>query len=387
MTRVEVSSGPAIMLVAGEPSGDLHGAALCRALKKIAPAARVFGMGGARMAAEGVDLVTDVSRRAAVGGTEAVGRLPALWRAFRALRARLLADRPAVLVLVDFPEFNLRLATIARRVGVPVVYFIPPQLWAWRRGRLHTLRQRVSLVLAVLPFEPAIYRQAGVPVAFVGHPVVDALAEAPSREVARAGLGFPNDGLVVGILPGSRATEVRRMTPLGRDAAGRIAVAHPEARFVVGLAPTVDRDSVERALLGGPPTRIVVGATHAVIRAADLLIATSGTVTLEAAMLGTPMVVCYRVSWLTQIVAQPLLRVPWIGLANLALGRGVVPELVRRHEVTGARIAAEALALLETPGALEAQRDAFRELGDLLGEPGVGARAARLVLATAGSAA
>ncbi len=169
------------MLSAGEASGDLHGALLCQALRMQAPKIALFGMGGARMAAEGVDLVADVTRRATVGSTEALGRIPALWRTFRALRARLERERPAVLVVIDFPEFNLRLARAAHRAGVPVVYFIPPQIWAWRAWRVRAIRRWVSLVLAVLPFEPPIYRRAGVPVEFVGHPVLDALRGAPSR--------------------------------------------------------------------------------------------------------------------------------------------------------------------------------------------------------------
>ncbi len=171
---------PAIMLVAGEASGDLHGAALCRALRERAPGARLFGMGGARMAAAGMEVVEDVTARAIVGGTEAVAGVVPLYRAYRRLRARLSGtERPHALVLIDFPEFNLRLARVARRRGVPVVYFIPPQIWAWRGWRVRAMRRRLSLVLAVFPFELPFYRRARVPVAYVGHPLVDALVAAP----------------------------------------------------------------------------------------------------------------------------------------------------------------------------------------------------------------
>jgi len=372
---------PAVMLAAGEASGDLHGAVLCRALRGLAPGIRLSGMGGARMAAEGVELAADVTRRAAVGTTEAVGRVPALWRTYRALRRRLERDRPDALVLIDFPEFNLRLARAARRAGVPVVYFVPPQLWAWRAWRVRAMRRWVSLVLAVLPFEPAIYRRAGVPVAFVGHPVLDALAAAPEREAVRARLGVGAGTLVIGLLPGSRAEEVARMTPLMREAARRIAGRHPEAVFVLALAPTIDADAVGAMLAGGPPVQLVTDTAHAVMRAADLLLATSGTATLEAALLGTPLIVCYRVSAATEMLGRLLLRVPWVGLVNLTLGRGAVPELFERRHATPDRLAAEALRLLDTPGALDAQRAAFAELRALCGEPGVGERAARHVLA------
>src|SRR6267378_2479906 len=208
---VTAGRSTAIMLVAGEASGDLHGAGLCRALRGLDPRCRLFGMGGARMAAAGMDLMEDVTATAVVGGSEAIGQVPRLYRAYRGLRAVLSgADRPAVLVLIDFPEFNLRLARAARRACVPVVYFIPPQVWAWRVGRVKTIRRFVSLVLAVFPFETSLYR---------------------------------------------------------RDAAAQVLAAAPETRFLLGLAPTIDRRLAAHHLDGGPSVEIVAGQTHAVIRA------------------------------------------------------------------------------------------------------------------------
>jgi len=379
-----ISRSPAVMLVAGEASGDLHGAALCRALRGLDPRCRLFGMGGAQMAAAGMNLLVDVTRASVVGGSEAIGQVPRLYRAYRGLRAVLRgADRPAVLVLIDFPEFNLRLARAARRAGVPVVYFIPPQVWAWRGGRVKTIRRFVSLVLAVFPFEPPLYRRVGVPVEFVGHPLLDQLQAAPTREAARRSLGIDDRTPVVGLLPGSRHQEVIRVLPVMRDAAAQVLTAAPGTRFVLGLAPTIERRLAAHHLDGGPPVEIVDGRTHAVIRAADLLLVTSGTVTLEAALLGTPMVVCYRLSLVSELLARLLIRVPWVSLTNLTLGRAVVPELYRRT-TTSARLAREALRLLTDAGAREIQRAAFSELAGQLGEPGVGMRAAHLVLAQAG---
>ncbi|OGL14841.1 MAG: lipid-A-disaccharide synthase [Candidatus Rokubacteria bacterium RIFCSPLOWO2_12_FULL_71_22] len=373
------------MLAAGEASGDLHGAAVCRGLKGLAPACRLVGMGGARMAAAGMELLVDVTASAVVGGSEALSRLPVLYRALHRLRAALEeAPRPAALVLIDFPEFNLRLARAARRVGVPVVYFIPPQVWAWRRGRVRTIRRLVSLVLAVFPFEPPFYRLAGVPVAFVGHPLLDALADAPDRAAARRELGLAAGARVVGLLPGSRREEVARMLPVMGAAAARIRAATPEVQFVLARAPTVEAEAIARHVGGMTELTMVAGRAHAVLRAADLALVTSGTATLEAALLGTPMVVCYRLSRLSGLAARLLIRVPWISLANLTLGRAVVPELYQAS-ATGERLAEEALRLFQSPGALGAQREAFRELAGRLGEPGVGVRAARLVLAEAGA--
>jgi len=377
---------PTIMLAAGEASGDLHGAALCRGLKGLAPESRLVGMGGRGMAAAGMEVLVDVTASAVVGGSEALSRVPRLYRALGRLRAVLEGPpRPAALVLIDFPEFNLRLARAARRAGVPVVYFIPPQVWAWRGGRVRTIRRLVSLVLAVFPFEPPLYRAAGVPVAFVGHPLLDALADAPERDAARRELGLPRDARVLGLLPGSRREEIDRMLPVMREAVLRIGRARPDVRVVLAQAPTVEGGALARHLDGAPAVRTVAGHAHAVMRAADLLLLTSGTATLEAALLGTPMVVCYRVSRLTALMVGLLVRVPWMSLVNLTLGRAVVPELYQAS-ATGERLAAEALRLLDTPGALAGQRGAFRELAGRLGEPGVGLRAARLVLAEARAA-
>jgi len=370
-----------VMVVAGEASGDGHGAALCAAIRRLSPGTRVFGMGGARMRAAGAELLADVSVRAAVGGTEAVSGMPALYRVFRRLRRTLADERPDVLVLVDFPEFNLRLARTARREAIPVVYFVPPQIWAWRRGRIRTMKRLVSLVLAAFPFELPLYRDAGVAVEFVGHPVLDSLDAAPTRATARRALDLAADALVIGLLPGSRRSEVGRMLPLMRDTAARLSARWPAARFVVAQAPTVDDDVVRTSIAGAEGIRVVRDATHAVLRASDVVLVTSGTATLEAALLGTPMVVCYKLSRTSELLGRLTLRVPWVSLVNIVLGRGVVPELFERRHVTVDRVVIEAVALVENADARAAQTAAFSELRAALGEPGVGERAASLILA------
>lgn len=380
--------GP-IMISAGEASGDLHGATLCRALHELEPGIRLLGMGGAQMRAAGMDVLLDPTAHAAVGTSEAVGRIPGLYRAYRALAARLVAERPRALVLIDFPEFNLRLARRANAAGVPVVYFIPPQLWAWRRGRIRQVARRVSRVLAVFPFEPPLYEGAGVPVEFVGHPLLDALPLDLTRDDARRRLGADPAHSLVGLLPGSRREEVERLLPPMLEAARRLAATDARRRFVLGLAPTVSRERVlaylDQAGPGGPAVEVVEGRTYEVMAAADALLIASGTATLEAALLGTPMVICYRVSRTTVVIARLLARVPWIGLPNLVAGRAVVPELIQ-EQVTGERLGGEIARLLDDPVAATAQRAAFKELRARLGEPGVGRRAARAVLATARSA-
>jgi len=378
---------PVIMLSAGEASGDLHGATLCRALRELAPGARLVGMGGARMAAAGMEVVADPTGHAVVGMSEAVGRIPGLYRAYRALVRRIYEERPRALVLIDFPEFNLRLARQARRAGVPVVYFIPPQLWAWRRGRIRQMARRVTRVLAVFPFEQALYEEAHVGVDFVGHPLLDVLPLHLTRDDARRRLGLDPAASVVGLLPGSRREEVARLLPPMLEAARRLAAVDPRRRFLIGAAPTVDRAQVTALLAAaaeadGPRVEIVEGLTHELMAGSDVVLIASGTATLEAALLGAPMVVCYRVSRLTETVARMLARVPWISLPNIVAGRTAVPEVLQ-NEVTGHRLASEALHLLEDAAAATAQRAAFKEIRGRLGEPGVGPRAARAVLQAA----
>jgi lipid-A-disaccharide synthase len=373
------------MLSVGEASGDLHGATLCRALRALEPDVRLVGMGGGRMAAAGVEVILDPTAHAAVGTSEALGRIPSLYRAYRLMGQRLRDERPRALVLIDFPEFNLRLARRARRAGVPVVYFVPPQLWAWRRGRVRQMAERVSQVLAVFPFEAALYEHHHVPVEFVGHPLLDVLPLDLARDEARRRIQADPGHSLIGLLPGSRREEIARLLPPMLDAARRLAAADGRRRFVLGLAPTVPREQVLAHLraAGGPPIELLSGHTYELMVAADVLLIASGTATLEAALLGTPMVLCYRVSRTTELIARMLTHVEWIGLPNLIAGRVVAPELIQA-QVTGERLAVEAGRLLdEDPVAATAQRAAFKEVRARLGEPGVGRRAALAVLRTA----
>jgi len=374
------------MLVAGEASGDLHGATLSKALRRQAPGWGLVGMGGPRMAAAGVELVADPTAHAVVGTREAISRLPCLLRAFRLLSKTLRMKQPRALILIDFPEFNLMLARVARRLRIPVVYFIPPQVWAWRPWRARLLARLAAQILTVFPFERAIYEAAGGRVEFVGHPLLDVLPNGLTRDGARHALGVLPETILVGLLPGSRREEVERLLPAMATAARRIRESIPRAVFLAAPAATVDPALVEGALRGAAVhLRQVPGRTYEVMAAADLLLVASGTATLEAALIGTPMVVCYRVSRFSEWTARALMRVRWVSLANIVAGRGVVPELLQ-HDATGPRLAEEALRLLESPDLLSAQRLAFGELKGTLGSPGVGERAAQQILRVAGYA-
>jgi lipid-A-disaccharide synthase len=372
-------------VVAGEASGDLHGATLARALTALDPKLTVAGMGGPRMAAAGVQILHGIERTAVVGGTEVVGRLPALYRIFRDLAGRLRDAPPRVLVLIDFPDFNLRLAQRARRLGIPVVYFVPPQVWAWRRGRLRAMARDVSRVLAVFPFEVGLYQEAGVPVEFVGHPLLDVLP-ALERSAARHGLAGERQ-LLIGLLPGSRHEEVRRHLPVLLGAAARILRRVPRARFALPLASTLPPDvataAVQAADLG---IQLLPGESHRVLAAADLVLVASGTATLEAACYETPMVVLYRLSPVSYALARLVIHgVTAISLPNIISGRAAVPELIQR-QATPARLAATALRLLLDDAARVAQRAVLRDVRARLGPGGAAERAARAVLRESGHA-
>jgi lipid-A-disaccharide synthase len=331
------------------------------------------------MAAAGVRLIQRAEGVTVVGGTEVLGRVPALWRAFHTLRGELRERRPGALVLIDFPEFNMRLARTARQLGVPVVYFIAPQVWAWRPGRVRAMARDVSRVLAIFPFEVGLYQEAGVPVEFVGHPLLDVLPVF-DRDAARAGLAAESETLV-GCLPGSRDAEVRRHLPVLLGAAARIAARRPRTRFVLPVAPTIAADVIEAAVrTAGFPVKVLPAEAYRVMAAADLLLVASGTATLEAACYGTPMVVLYRLSSVSYALARALVRgVSHISLPNIVAGRGVVPELIQGR-ATPDGVAAAALLLLGDEVARAGQRAALIEVRARLGEAGAGLRAARAVL-------
>lgn len=376
-----------MLLVAGEASGDLHGATLAGALATLVPGLALAGMGGPRMAAAGVRLIQRIERLSVVGGTEVLGRLPTLVRALADLTRRLRETRPRVLVLIDFPDFNLRLARRARLLGIPVVYFFAPQVWAWRPGRVRAMARDVSRVLAVFPFEVGLYEEAGVPVEFVGHPILDVLPTL-DRDAARAGLAREGERLV-GLLPGSRNAEVARHLPVLLEAAAAVARRVPQARFVLPLAPTIAPSRVTAVVQAarrrsGVEVRLLPGEAYRVMAAADALVVASGTATLEAACYGTPMVVFYRLSRLSYTLARFLVRgVSHISLPNIIAGQGVVPELIQGR-ATAARIAETVTTLLESEATRTVQRETLREVRRRLGDAGATARAARAVLRESG---
>ena len=368
-----------ILIITGEASGDLHGANLAAALKAKAPELSILGVGGPRMQAAGVELVQSLGHLNVIGiaGPSAVR---ALARRVLAIRRILRRDPLDLVVLIDNPGLNFHFARVAKRAGHRVVYYIAPQLWAWRPRRMRWVQRRVDYVVVILPFEVELYRRAGVPCAFVGHPLLDEVAPSYDRDRLRAAYGLPREACVIGLLPGSRAGEVRALLPVMLEAARLLQGQGRSLKVILAVAETVDPDEIKRLCEGsGLDVRLVARDPNGVMAAADVLFIASGTATLQAAIIGTPMVIVYKLPWLTYLLARLLVRVHSIGLANLVAGRPFIPELIQ-HQATPARLAEEARRILDDASYRERMRTEMTRVKSLLGPPGASERAAAMVL-------
>ena len=368
-----------ILIITGEASGDLHGANLAAALKAKAPELSIVGVGGPRMQAAGVELVQSLGHLNVIGiaGPSAVR---ALARRVLAIRRMLRRDPLDLVVLIDNPGLNFHFARVAKRAGHRVVYYIAPQLWAWRPRRMRWIQRRVDYVVVILPFEVELYRRAGVPCAFVGHPLLDEVAPSYDRDRLRAAYGLPREACVIGLLPGSRAGEVRALLPVMLEAARLLQGRGRSLKVILAVAETVDPDEIKRLCEGaGLDVRLVARDPNGVMAGADVLFIASGTATLQAAIIGTPMVIVYKLPWLTYLLARLLVRVHSIGLANLVAGRPFIPELIQ-HQATPARLAEEARRILDDASYRERMRTEMTRVKSLLGPPGASERAAAMVL-------
>jgi lipid-A-disaccharide synthase len=375
------AASPVRLLVScGEASGDLYAAELVRHLRANVPELSVFGIGGDRLQAQGAGLVAHVRDMAVIGLFEVLRHLRRLRGIFNRLLAEVDRQPPHLAVLVDYAGFNLRLARELRRRGVPIVYYVSPQVWAWRRGRIRTIRDTVTRMLVLFPFEESLYREAGVPVTFVGHPLVDLARSTVDRSAFLKEVGLSDAAPVVALLPGSRKQEIEHnLAPL----AGAVAVlarSHPSLQFLLAAAPSLDPARLASRLTG-LPVRVVSNRTYDVLASADLAIVASGTATVETALLETPMVVVYRLSAVSYAVGRPFVHVPHYAMVNLVAGRRIVPELIQ-NDFTPQNVAHEALVLLQNAEKADTMRREFREVRRLLGAPGASGRAAWAVFET-----
>jgi lipid-A-disaccharide synthase len=368
-----------ILIITGEASGDLHGSRVAKALQSLSSDVKIFAMGGEELRLAGAEILIHSSPLAVVGITEVLGSMGAILRAYRELKTFIRREKPALLVLVDFPDFNLRLARVAKKQGVPVLYYISPQVWAWRAGRVQAMARYVQKMAVIFPFEVPLYEKAGIPVEFVGHPLMDVLVSWEEEQRGKGRETFGGDPLIA-LLPGSRGKEISSLLPEMVRAAGFLLREKPQARFILPLASTIHREDVEKYLPQEfPALTIVEGKTYEAVQAAEVAIVASGTATLETAILGRPMVIVYRVSPLSYWIGRALVHVNCIGLANIVAGRKIVPELLQ-GEACGENISAAALKILSEAEYRETMIAGLKEVREKMGAPGAAARVAQIAL-------
>ena len=375
-----------IMISAGEASGDVHAAALTREILKLDPTAQVYGMGGDGLRAAGGEVLFDIKDHGVMGLVEIIRKLPALFRLRSDFAEVMDKRRPDCLVTIDYPGFNMRLAKVARAKGIPVISFIAPSAWAWRKGRAKNVAKLVNKVAAIFPFEYEVYKEAGADVEFMGHPLVDIVQPTLPVAEAVAKAGKHEGRPLVLLLPGSRLQEIQRLLPSMLEAAKIMVKANPALEFVMPRAGTIPRvmlgEEINRA---GIHVSITEGNNYDVMGVADVALAASGTVTLEAALCRLPSVIVYKTAPLTAFIVRRLLNIADIGLPNIVAGRHILPELLQ-EDATPAKMAAEVLHLLEPAAHAQALAD-LDDVKKRLGEPGAVRRVAELTLRVAGEKA
>ncbi len=377
MIQAASHAGGSIMMIAGEASGDLHGAQVVKALRAEAPNIEIFGIGGRKMEAAGAKILIQAETLAVVGITEALANASLLLKALRKVRQWIKQRRPDLLLLIDFPDFNLKSASFAKKMGIPVLYYISPQIWAWRSGRVRKIKRLVDKIAVILPFEEKFFRDHGVPATFVGHPLLDQMpppkGPAPLPVVNRP---------IIGLLPGSRRAEVTRLLPPMLEAAVKVTGRLPGSRFLMSHAPSVP-DSATNAILADCHKQldleIIRGPVSQVFNRCHLVVAASGTVTLEAAINQVPLIIVYKVSPVSYRLGRLLINVDKIGLVNLIAGRTIAPELIQ-EQVNGANLAEHIIAMIENPERLEKARRQLAEVKAALGKPGAARRVARMAV-------
>jgi len=370
-----------ILVVTGEASGDLHGANLIRATRATCPDWQFFGVGGVRMAEAGCELLVRSEEIAVMGLFEVLGHFPVIRRAFKRLSGVLNGpQRPDALVLIDFPGFNLRLAKVAKRAGVPVLYYVSPKVWVWRRGRVKQLAATVDRLAVIFPFEPELYRGLGLHVEYVGHPLLDEYRPPLSRQDFLRNIGIDPGQTVVGIFPGSRANELRYNFELLLDSAELVRQQRPDTVFLLPVAPTFKREQLAEKLAGYDlPVTMVDGDIYTTAHACDAVLAVSGTVTLQIALAGTPMAIVYRAAPLTYAIGRHLVKVPFIGLPNIVLDEGIVREYIQ-DAATPEELAGEILRILGDADYSRRMREGLAKVRARLGEPGCAGRVANMLV-------
>jgi lipid-A-disaccharide synthase len=362
--------GPKILISAGEASGDLYAAALVEALRRHRPDLQFFGCAGPRMQKAGVRPVVDAHSLAVVGLVEVITHIPRIYGEYRKLLAAARAERPDVAILTDSPDFHLRVARRLKQLGIPVLYLVAPQVWAWRKGRLPSMRRTIDRLLCIFPFEPEFFARHGIDATYIGHPLTRLVQPSASRAELRRRFDIPEGTPLIGLLPGSRTGEAARHLPVLLDAVERLRTTAKNApRFILAVPPgTIPLRSNFRERISSASIQLLEGKTWDVLVCADVALAASGTVTIEACLVGTPMVTFYRVNNLSWWMGKALVRVPFYSMVNLVAGRRIVPELIQ-DQMTAESLAREALALIENDDKRESMRRDLAEVARKLSGP------------------
>lgn len=370
------------LIVTGEASGDLHGAKLIQAARQLDPDLQFFGVGGKRMAEAGCDILIAADQLAVMGVVEVIARFAVIRQAFRTLVKVLQAERrPDLVILIDYPGFNLRLAKAAKAAGVPVLYFISPKVWAWRRGRIHTIAERVDKLAVIFPFEPEIYQGLGLDVEYVGNPLLDEQGSAGDRSGYLQRHGLDPARPVVGLFPGSRNNELKYIFSTLIASARLLQQARPDLQFLLPVAPSLSGEDLRRRLAeANLPVVLVEDNIYDTAAACDAVISVSGTVTLQIALTGTPMVIIYKAAPLTYAIGKRLVKIEHFGLPNIVAGRGIVRELLQEAANPEA-ISTEILRLLQDADYNRQQRKDLELMRQRMGAPGCSARVARIASA------
>jgi len=369
-----------ILIVAGEASGDLHGSNLMKAAAEHHPHLSFFGVGGEKMTVAGCRILFPSDELSVMGLTEVLGRLPKIYKRFQQLKRVLRSDEaPDLLVLIDFPDFNLRLAKVAKAAGIKVLYYISPKVWAWRSGRAKTIAERVDRLALIFPFEPSIYESLGVRADYVGHPLLDEFAENKPQGLLRSQLKISTDESVVGIFPGSRNSEIDHILETLVETVVLINKERPELKFLVPIAPSLSRSAIEKHFSDrGLPVSFVDENIYEVAAACDAILTVSGTVTLQITLVGTPLALLYKIAPLSYVVGKRLIKIEFAGLTNIIAGRGVVREFIQ-DAADPVSMCCEILRLLGDSAYNEKVKSDLNTVKELLGKPGCSGRVADIV--------
>ncbi|WP_430009656.1 lipid-A-disaccharide synthase [Methylophaga lonarensis] len=369
-----------VFIVAGEASGEAHSARVAQALKQIQPTIHLSGVGGEKMRQAGVDVVYDFAELAVMGLVEVIKSYPRIKQVFNGVVDRLAREKPDLLVLVDYPGFNLKLAKQAKKLGIPVLYYISPKIWAWRLGRIKQIKRDVDHMAVLFPFEQTLYQSAEVPVTCVGHPLVDAVKNDLSVEQAREKLGINSQRRIIGLFPGSRHSEISRLLPVMLEAAERIQNRHFDLDILLPVAPGIDVGELQALVnQSNLPVTLIEDNFYEVIKSCDAIIAASGTVTLEIALHGVPHFICYRVAPLSYRILKHLVKIPYVGLCNIVTERNAVTELLQ-DEVTAVRLEQQLTDLLTHPHAKSRAEQLRQEVLTALGPAGGADNTAKLII-------